>query len=90
MTFEGEFLWPSKKKTVVALSTCKTEYFSIFTALREAFCLKDLVKSLILGMDGSMVISGYNQTSLKREQEVILAEASKHIAVYYHFIKRRY
>lgn len=36
--------WRSKEQTVVALSTCETEYVLIFTAFREDIWLKELEK----------------------------------------------
>lgn len=62
---------------------------ALSTAAQEVLCLKSLVEDVRLVARGVVCLNGDNITALQMAQEATLTEASKHIAIYCHFILKQ-
>ena len=83
--------WRSKKQTIVAQSSCESEYVGISFAVREALKLDRLFKDDFgissIASNKGMVLFVDNQGAMKIAENDSITERSKHIEVKYHFIK---
>lgn len=74
----------------MVLSTSEAECVALCTAAREVICLKNVAEDIGLVASGVIDISGDNQTALQMAQEARLSETSKHIGIYYHYIRKTF
>lgn len=81
--------WRDKKQTIVASSTSKAEYVSLYTAARKVILHRILAKSVCLVSSRIVGLNGDNQTSLQTDKEAKLTEASNYIDIFYHFIREK-
>ena len=84
----GGISWRSKKQSVVALSSCESEYISTCTAAKEAIWLSNVLSGL-LGTETPLPINLLvdNQGSISSSQNMAINSRNKHIDIRYHFIR---
>lgn len=79
--------WSSRKQTLVALSTCESEFIALSEACRAAAWMRRLLNDLKQSVS-SVTIHEDNQSCLKLiEEEERLSDRSKHIDTRFHFVK---
>ena len=86
----GLISWETKKKPVVALSTCESEYIAMAYAIQEGIFLQNLCKDMLV-WDKPKPITLYvdNQGSLQLGKNPVFHQRSKHIDTRYHFIRSK-
>lgn len=88
--------WASKLQTLVALSTCESEYIALAQALRELIPMRRLLDSLntVLNPDApaqvlvKSTIFEDNNGAISMAQAPNMTPRTKHIATRYHFVKQ--
>ena len=87
--------WASKLQTLVALSTCESEYIALAQALRELIPIRRLLESLasLHSTEGAQVlvkstIFEDNNGAISMAQAPNMSPRTKHIATRYHFVKQ--
>ena len=88
--------WASKLQTLVALSTCESEYIALAQALRDLIPIRRLLDSLNDSLhfsEGDQVlvkstIFEDNNGAISMAQAPNLSPRTKHIATRYHFVKQ--
>ena len=82
-------LWLSKKQTIVATSSCETEYRAAFTATIEYVWLRRLVANLRVSLEGPTPILTDNQSAIAVAKNLVSHARMKHIEVHYHYVRER-
>jgi hypothetical protein len=78
--------WQSRKKSIIALSTVEVEYIATCSASCEAIWLRKLLTILFdLEMEAT-TIPCENQSYIKRKENPVFHDRSKHIEIQYHYI----
>jgi len=86
----GGVSWSSKKQPIVALSTTEAEYRGAAIAVCEVMWLKKLLDDVrLLHSDMRVVILCDNMSSIQLASNLVYHARTKHIEVYYHFIKEK-
>ena len=90
-TFVGGNLvtWRSKKQSVVAQSSAKTEFRSLAHGICEAMWIKRLIEDLKISVSLPMKIYCDNKAAISIAHNPILHDRTKHIEVDKHFIKEK-
>ena len=81
--------WKSKKQDVVARSSAEAEYRAMALATCTLIWLKHLLQELRFGKDEQMKLICDNQAALHISSNLVFHERTKHIEVYYHFIREK-
>ncbi|MCO5612053.1 hypothetical protein L7F22_066315 [Adiantum nelumboides] len=81
--------WLSKKKPIVATSSCEAEYKAVFTATIECVWLRRLMADLGVGQDTANTIYTDSQSALAVARNPISHARTKHIEVHYHYVRGR-
>ena len=81
--------WLSKKQPTVATSSCEAEYRATFTATVECVWLRRLVADLGVGQETATTIYTGSQSALAVAKNPVFHACTKHIEVYYHYVKER-
>lgn len=82
--------WRSKRQTVVALSTCESEYIAMSTAVQELLYLKQLLSDIVCGSQSDkcvVTLSCDNQSAISIAHNPVQHDRSKHIDIRYHFVR---
>ena len=80
------FSWTSKKKSIVALSSCETEYIALVSTVCDIIWLKNLLDSLKHLQKATTVLVD-NMSTIKLAKNPVQHEMSKHINTRFHFIR---
>ncbi|CAM8881378.1 unnamed protein product [Rhodiola kirilowii] len=78
--------WKSQLQSIVALSSTEAEYIAATEAVKEAICLKGLIKE-IQGVSRIPVLHMDSQSALYLCKDPVYHERTKHIDVRFHFIR---
>ena len=79
--------WLSRKQSSVALSTAEVEYISAFSASCEAVWLRKLLSGLFeLELEATVILSD-NQSCIKMTENLVFHDRSKHIEIWYFYIR---
>lgn len=81
--------WSSKKKPIVSLSSTEAEYRSLAHIAEELAWLRQLLKGIGIFLQFPPLIWCDNISALYLASNPIFHGHSKHIKVYYHFIRER-
>jgi len=83
----GMTSWCSWKQKSVALSSSKTEYMAATTALCEAIWLRKLLVNLFRrNMEATRIMCD-NQSRIKLSMNPVFHDKSKHIDIWFHFVR---
>ena len=87
----GAICHRSVKQRLVTTSTTEAEYVALTYAAKEATWLHRLLRQLSYGSDDTrpILIYGDNEPSIKLLRSEGHSERSKHVDIYYHYIKDR-
>ena len=84
----GLVSWCTRKQSVVALSTCESEYISIASAVQEGLYLKQLLCDLDPTMSTPKItLFSDNQSAISLAHNPVNHKRSKHFDIRYHFIR---
>jgi hypothetical protein len=84
----GAISWRSCKQEIVTLSTAETEYMVATHAAKEAVWLRRLKGELLTPISSPTIIYCDNQAALKLATDDNYQARTKHIDIYYHFIRQ--
>ena len=79
--------WSNKKQSSVALSTAEVEYIAASDASKEAIWLRKLLAGLFGDVLETTVIHCDNQSCVKLSENPIFHDRSKHIEMWYHYLR---
>ena len=79
--------WFSKKQSIVALNTAEEEYITAFFASCEPIWIRKLMSGLFDIELDTIVILCDNQSSIKMKDNLVLHDKSKHIEIWYFYIR---
>ena len=83
----GMISWHSEKQSSVALSTVEAEYISTCSASCEAVWLWKLLSGLFgLELEATVILCG-NQSCIKMTENPVFHDKSKHIEIWYFYIR---
>jgi len=85
----GVVSWSSKKQPTIALSSTKAEYRGAAIVACEVIWLQKLLSDLGQLVDAPIVIYCDNISSILLANNPIYHARTKHIEVYYHFIRKK-
>jgi hypothetical protein len=85
----GVVSWSSKKQPIVALSSTKAEYKGVTIVACEVIWLQKLFSDLGQLVDAPVVIYYDNINSILLANNPVYHARTKHIEVYYHFIRKK-
>ena len=80
------FSWSSKKQSIVALSSCETEYVATASTVYQAIWLKNLLGALKHPQHDPVQIYVDNVSTIKLAKNPVQYGRSKHIDTRFHFI----
>ncbi len=87
MGFNG-VMWMSKKQPTIIFSSTKIEYCVMSKGVKESW-LQRLVKDFGVFDYEPIPIFFVNQSSIKLAQNLVFHIKTKHIKIYYHFIREK-
>ena len=79
--------WSSRKQSSVALSTAKAEYIAASDVGEEAIWLRKLLAGLFGDVLETTVIQCNNQSCVKLSKNLVFHDRSKHIEMWYHYLR---
>ncbi|KAJ0431334.1 putative RNA-directed DNA polymerase [Helianthus annuus] len=85
----GAVSWRSKRQPTVSLSTTEAEYRAAAVAAQECIWLVRLLRSLHQVVDYSVKMFCDNISAIKLAENPVFHDRTKHIEIYYHFIRER-
>jgi len=83
----GAISWSLQKQELVTLSTAKAEYVAATHATKECIWLRCLTGDILLPLPESTTLHCDNQAALKLAQDNNYHMQTKHIDIWYHFIR---
>eukprot|EP00253_Pinus_taeda_P012321 PITA_12321 len=83
----GMISWCSRKQKSIALSSAEAEYMATSTATCEAIWLIKLLVSLFKKRMEATKVYCNNQSHIKLSENPVFHDWSKHIDIFYHFIR---
>lgn len=87
-TFAGAPIsWSSKKQSVVALSTCETEYIAACAAACQALWLSSLLQELQIVSSTAIDLLVDNKSAIDLSRNPVSHGRSKHIEIKFHFLR---
>ena len=78
--------WCSKKQSVVALSSCESEYIAGAVTACQAIWLVSLMKELKIAEKGLVTLLIDNKSAINLAKNPVLHGRSKHIDTKFHFL----
>ena len=81
--------WSAQKQKVIASSSTEAEYYSLSYALREGLWIRLFLTSLQLPVPTPFPLLCDNQSAIKLANSDTSSSRSKHIDVWYHFIREK-
>ncbi|XP_050898048.1 secreted RxLR effector protein 161-like [Lathyrus oleraceus] len=81
--------WCSKKKPIVALSTCEAEYIAGVVTSCQTVWLLNLLQDLKIKVNKPLKLMIYNKFIINLAKNPVLHGISKHIETKYHFMRNR-
>jgi hypothetical protein len=79
--------WKSRKQSSIALSTIEAEYIAACFASCEAIWLRELLIDLFdMEMEETIILCD-NQSCIKMTENPVFHDKSKHIEIWYHYIR---
>ncbi|GKB52810.1 hypothetical protein Tco_0903563 [Tanacetum coccineum] len=78
--------WKAMLQHVVALSTTEADYMALMEAMKEAIWLRRLLEELSVKLN-TVAVNCDNQGAIHLSRNHVFHERTKHINVYYHFIR---
>ncbi|XP_031252816.1 secreted RxLR effector protein 161-like [Pistacia vera] len=72
--------WPSKKQSIVALSTCEAEYVVIASSACQVVWLRNLLSQIHCSIEGPMKIFVDNTSTIRLAKNLVTHGRSKHIS----------
>jgi hypothetical protein len=79
--------WQSRKHSSIALSTTEAEYIAACSTSCEAIWLRKLLTGLFdLEMEATVILCD-NQSCIKMTENPVFHDKSKHIEIWYHYIR---
>ena len=85
--FGAAVSWQSKKMQGVSTSSTEAEYKCMTEAAKEAIWLQRLLEEMGLRSRGPVTITADNQSAIKLAHNPVLHQKTKHIELYWHFIR---
>ena len=88
----GPISWKSRKQSVVALSSCESEYVALAEAIKELTWLINMIgeiKVIELGSKPEVVVNIDNMAAKYLAENEVVHARSKHIDIKYHFVKEK-
>ena len=85
--FGAAVSWQSKKMQGVSTSSTEAEYKCMIEAAKEAIWLQRLLEEMGLRSRGPVTITADNQSAIKLAHNPVLHQKTKHIELYWHFIR---
>lgn len=79
--------WCSKKKPVIALSTCEAEYIACDVAACQAVWLLNLLQDLKIKVNKTLKLMIDNKYAINLFKNLVLHGRGKHIETKYHFLR---
>ena len=79
--------WAVKKQATFVLSSSEAEYQGMAAAVREAFCLKQLLGDFGIKQKHPIAIGGDKQSCIKLCQKPVMHKRSQDIETKFHFIR---
>jgi len=89
ITRSGVISWSSKKKSIVALSSCEAEYQALCAATCEAIWLRRLLSDTGEGQKEATSIKTDNQSTIKLAYNPVFHKNTKHIDTQFHFVQEK-
>ena len=84
----GAISWSSRKRTVVATSTCEAEYIALCEACKEATWLRQVVAVVLeLDSDPKIMVGCDNAGTISFAQNESINRRNKHVDVKYHYVR---
>jgi len=80
-------LWSSKKQSIVALSTCETEYVATTTSVCQSVWLNNIMTQIGFNLDVPIKIYVDNVFAINLAKNSVFHQISKHIDIRYHFLR---
>jgi|SRR6267142_1812501 len=85
----GAITWRSKEQETIALSSMEAEYIALSEAVREACWLRNLHNELGFLEKTPTIIKGDNDRSIAMAQNPQFHKRSKHVDIYWHWIREK-
>jgi hypothetical protein len=85
--FGAAVSWQSKKIAGVSLSSCEAEYKALTEGAKEAIWLQRLMEEVGIWEGGPVTIKVDNQAAISLAKNPVLHQRTKHISLYWHFIR---
>lgn len=84
---DSQVTWISQKQRCVALSTCEAEFMEATAAACQGIWLKNLLCQISDRKTGPVVIYIDNRSAIDMARNPVFHGSSKHIGIWYHFIR---
>ena len=85
----GVISWCSKRQPTVSLSTTEAEYKEAAMTAQESTWLIQLIHDLYQPVDYAMPLYCNNQSAIRLAKNPVFHARTKHVEVYYHFIREK-
>ena len=85
----GAVTWGSRKQTSITLSSTEAEYVAFSEAAQESKWLQTLYKELGFEQNYSIPLFGDNQGSFMMENNPQFHKKSKHIEIWWHWVREQ-
>lgn len=83
----GAVSWSAKRQEIISLSTTESEYIAATHAAKEALWLRSFIGQVFSPLDAATVLFSDNQSAIALTQDHQYHARSKHIDIWYHFIR---
>eukprot|EP00253_Pinus_taeda_P006291 PITA_06291 len=85
----GVITWSSKKHSIVALSSCESEYQALCAATCEAIWFRRLLNDAAEEKKESTIIKTDNQSTIKLAYNPVFHKSTEHIYTQVHFVQEK-
>jgi hypothetical protein len=88
----GPVSWSSKKQQIIALSSTEAEYITLTHASKEVVWLRSLLGEIYNDelLDRAVTVFSDNKSVISMVKNNIFHSRTKHIAIWYHYIRELY
>ena len=87
MLSSGAVSWPSRKQSVVSLSTTEAEFIAVASCACQAVWIRRILEKLSHTQGNCTTVFCDNSSTIKLSKNPVMDGRSKHIDVHFHFLR---